>query len=144
MRALLRLCDALRHRGRERRWAADLATGRRGEDLAHRFLQQQGYIVVARNYRTRGGSGEVDLIAWEGDTLVFVEVKTRRSDEFGSPERAVDHDKRRKLIRAAGDYVRKAGTPWERVRFDVISVVLSAPPAITHIRDAFRPRPALY
>lgn len=144
MRLLLRLCDELRHRVRRRAWAPDLATGRRGEDLAHRFLQKQGYTVVARNYRTRSGFGEVDLIAWEGDTLVFVEVKTRHSGEFGTPERAVDHEKRQKVIRAAGEYVRKAGTPWERVRFDVVSVLLSTPPAITHRRDAFRPRPALY
>jgi putative endonuclease len=144
MRVLLRLCDELRHRVRRRQWAPELATGRRGEDLAHRFLQKQGYTVAARNYRTPSGSGEIDLVAWDGDTLVFVEVKTRHREEFGAPERAVDYDKRKALVRAAGHYARKAGVRWEQVRFDIVSVVLSARPEITHRKDAFRPRPSLY
>ncbi len=144
MRVLFRWCDELRHRARRRGWAADLTTGRRGEDLAHRFLQKQGYTVAARNYRTRSGSGEIDLVAWDGDTLVFVEVKTRHSEEFGAPERAVDQHKRKALVRAAGEYARKAGVRWEQVRFDIVSVVLSARPEITHLKDAFRPRPSLY
>ena len=66
------------------------AWGARGEDLAHRFLQKLGYMVVARNWRAEDGSGELDLVAWDGASLVVVEVKTRASTEFGLPEEAVD------------------------------------------------------
>ena len=66
------------------------AWGARGEDLAHRFLQKLGYIVVARNWRAEDGSGELDLVAWDGPSLVVVEVKTRASTDFGLPEEAVD------------------------------------------------------
>ncbi|HOL73950.1 MAG TPA: YraN family protein, partial [Bryobacteraceae bacterium] len=86
---------------------------------------------------------EIDLVAWERDTLVFVEVKTRHSVEFGVPERNVDAEKRNALLRAARDYARRAGVPWERVRFDLVSVVLSDPPAFTHTRDAFKTGRAL-
>ena len=111
--------------------------GRVGEDLAHRYLRRQGCTIVARNYRTRSGSGEIDLVAWQGGTLVFVEVKTRDSQEFGAPDRAVDADKERHLRTAARDYARRAGVEWERTRFDVVSVVLN-PRRIEWIRDAFR------
>jgi putative endonuclease len=111
--------------------------GRIGEDLAHRYLRRQGCTIVARNYRTRSGSGEIDLVAWQGETLVFVEVKTRDSAEFGTPDRAVDADKERHLRTAASDYARRAGVEWERIRFDVVSVVLN-PRRIEWIRDAFR------
>src|SRR5450432_3006906 len=59
-----------------------------GEDLAHRFLRRQGYTVVARNYRSGSGAGEIDIVAFDKQDLVFIEVKTRASDEFGSPDRA--------------------------------------------------------
>lgn len=129
--------DWLRHRARLRAWTPDRAWGRRGEDLAHRYLRRRGYVVVARNYRTRSGSGEVDLIAWDGETLAFVEVKTRRTAEFGTPDRAVDAEKRRKLIVAALDYCRRSGAPWERSRFDVVTVVIEPNTAISLIPDAF-------
>ena len=112
--------------------AAGLRTwlsGRRGEDLAHRFLRRPGYVIVARNYRLPTADGEADLIAWDGDTLVIVEVKARRSDEFGPPERAIGDDKRAHLRRVARAYARKTDTPWERVRCDVVTVILSAPSA---------------
>ncbi len=130
-----RLADGLRHRARSRVWTPDLATGRRGEDLAHRFLQRRGFTIVARNYRTRAGSGEVDLIGWDRDTLVFVEVKSRHSVEFGAPERAIGQEKERRMMRAAGDFVRHSGIPWDRVRFDTVGVLLGDPPRIDHHRD---------
>ncbi|MBI1897177.1 MAG: YraN family protein [Acidobacteria bacterium] len=129
--------DALRHRVRLRRWPAGHAWGRRGEDLAHRYLEEHGLTVVARNYRARSSGGEVDLIAWEGPTLVFVEVKTRATDAFGPPEEAVDREKRRHLVRAAGEYVRRRNVPWESVRFDVVSVVYDERTSIQHRRAAF-------
>ena len=117
-----------------------MATGRRGEDLAHRFLRKRGYRVVARNYRPPSGAGEIDLVAWDGPTLVFVEVKTRATEEFGTPDRAVDSDKETYLDRAARDYARRAGVPFDRVRFDLVNVIDGNPPAVSVIRDAFHVR----
>ena len=134
---LYRLADRLRDRARRRQWTADQATGRRGEDLAHRHLRAQGYTVIARNYRTPTGSGEIDVIARHGETLVFVEVKARQTAEFGTPDRAVDEEKRRRLMRAARDYAHRTDTPWDRVRFDIVSVLFS-PPSIEHLVDVSR------
>jgi putative endonuclease len=125
---LLEFFDILRHRLRCRNWDPGLARGRRGEDMAHRYLQSRGYLVVARNYRMSSGEAEADLIAWEGETLVIVEVKTRGNDEFGPPERAVGEAKLAHLRRAGRAYARKTETPWERVRIDLVTVVLSDPP----------------
>jgi putative endonuclease len=111
--------------------------GRIGEDLAHRYLRSKGCTVVARNYRTLSGSGEIDLVAWDGSKLVFVEVKTRSSAEFGLPESAVDAEKRDRVQRAARDYARRAEIPWDVTRFDIVSIVLDRPPRIEWLRDAF-------
>jgi putative endonuclease len=113
-----------------------MALGRRGEDLAHRYLRRNGFIIVARNYRLSSGDAEVDLIAWDGDTLVFVEVKSRETADFGPPERAIGEEKRRHMLRVAREYARKTNTPWERIRFDVVSVVMTKPPSIELYRDA--------
>jgi putative endonuclease len=112
--------------------------GRRGEDLAHRFLRRQGFTIVARNYRLGSGDAEADLIAWEGDTLAIVEVKSRNSGAYGPPERAIGEEKRRHLLRVARAYSRKLELPWERIRFDVVTVILSDPPEITLYRSALR------
>ena len=133
---ILEFSDWLRHVARKRRWTSTLALGRRGEDLAHRYLRAQGFTIVARNYRLASGDAEADLIAWEGETLVFVEVKTRESANFGPPERAIGEDKHRHLMRIAREYTRKTRTPWSRVRFDVVSVVLASPPGIVLFRNA--------
>lgn len=139
---LYRAADALRRR----RLADD--HGRVGEDLAHRYLRKRGCTVVARRYRPRSGGGEIDLVAWHGGTLVFVEVKTRATAEFGAPERAVDAEKQGYLTRAGRDYARRAGVEWGKVRFDIVSIVLGRPPRIEWIRGAFRPSahgtPALF
>jgi putative endonuclease len=128
---LYRVADALRRRslGKDH--------GRMGEDLAHRYLRDHGCTVVARNYRTRSGSGEIDLVAWHGDTLVFVEVKTRATAEFGEPDRAVDAEKRKNLHHAAIDYARRANVEWTKTRFDIVSIVLGRPIRIDWIREAF-------
>lgn len=132
---LYRFADELRDRARRRLWSQDQATGRRGEDIAHRFLQRTGMTIVARNYRTATGSGEIDLIGWDRETLVFIEVKTRTTDEYGDPDRAIGIEKKQKLLRAARDYARRADAPWERVRFDVVNVLLASPPRVTHFKD---------
>jgi putative endonuclease len=128
---IYRAADALR-----RRSLSD-NHGRLGEDLAHRYLRDRGCTVVARNYRPPSGRGEIDLVVWHGEKLVFVEVKTRDSAEFGEPERAVDADKQLHLTRAARDYARRAGVEWQQVRFDVVGVILS-PRRIEWLRDAFQ------
>jgi putative endonuclease len=120
---------------RRRRYAQD--HGRIGEDLAHRFLRARGCTVVARNYRTLSGSGEIDLVAWDGRKLAFIEVKTRGSREFGPPESAVDTEKREHVQQAARDYARRAEIPWRDTRFDIVSIVLDSPPRIEWLRDAF-------
>jgi putative endonuclease len=140
---LLQLADKARHRARMRLWAPSQASGRRGEDLAHRFLQRLGFSIVARNFRSRSGSGEIDLIAWDGDTLVFAEVKSLSSDTYSAPDRAIDRLKQELVVRTAIDYVRRSAAPWNRVRFDTINVLLDHPPRILLRRDAFPPPAAL-
>jgi len=81
---------------------------------------------------------EIDLVAWHGETLVFVEVKARATEDFGTPDRAVDTTKQTYLIRAGRDYARRAGVPWDRTRFDIVGIVLSRPPRIDWQQDAFR------
>ena len=132
MGLLYRAADVLR-----RRTLRD-NTGRTGEDLAHRYLRARGCTVVARNYRTRSGSGEIDIIARHDDMVVFVEVKTRSTSDFGEPERAVDVQKREKIRRAAQDYLRRVELEWKQARFDIVSIVLAKPVRIDWIRDAFR------
>jgi putative endonuclease len=135
MMALRKFADRARYRARLRNGSATAALGAYGEDLAHRYLQSCGLTVVARNYRMTGGGAETDIVAREGEALVFVEVKTRTSDEFGAPDRAVGIEKQRHMVRAALDYARRAGIDWQQIRFDIVSVVAGDPPAITHLRD---------
>jgi putative endonuclease len=132
IRLLYRAADALRRRSHRN------DHGRVGEDYAHRYLRGRGCTIVARNYRTRSGSGEIDIVAWDGETLAFVEVKTRASAEFGEPESAVDHEKQIKLRIAASNYSRRAGVDWSRTRFDIVSIVLKPRLRIEWLRDAFR------
>src|SRR5438874_9584441 len=110
MGLLYRAADAIR-----RRRLGD-NHGRMGEDLAHRHLRRNGCTVVARNYRTLSGSGEIDLVAWDGERLAIVEVKTRSRTDFGTPDSAVDAEKRDRVMRAARDYARRADIPWEKIR----------------------------
>ena len=137
MRPLWILSDWLRHKALLRRGNAAHAWGSRGEDLAHRFLQKLGYIVVARNWHAEDGSGELDLVAWDGPALVIVEVKTRASADFGLPEEAVDLEKRQHLIRTAARYAREADISIPMLRFDIVSVLVEGRPVIDHIRNAF-------
>jgi putative endonuclease len=131
IRLLYRAADALRRRSLHHNH------GRMGEDYAHRYLRSRGCTVVARNYRTRSGSGEIDLVVWHGATLAFVEVKTRASTEFGDPESAVDTAKQARLQLAARDYARRAAVDWAKTRFDIVTVVLERPVRIDWLRDAF-------
>ena len=111
--------------------------GQRGERLAERFLRRQGYVIVERAHRA--GGGELDLVAVDGRTVVFVEVKTRRSDRRGDPAEAVDRDKRRRVTRAALAYLKRHELLEYPCRFDVVAIVWPADgkPQLTHYRDAF-------
>ena len=106
--------------------------GRRGEELAARFLEQKGYRLVAANFtvpvgRNRRGAQvftEIDVIAYNGETLCFIEVKTRSSDEFASPESAVNLRKQRQIIRAARVYRQFFGVREMPFRYDVVAIVM--------------------
>jgi putative endonuclease len=136
--------DWLRHTAQRNRMTPERSLGRRGEDIAHRFLQKNGYTVVARNYRTPSGGNEVDLIAWQKQHLVFVEVKTRQAESVSAPERAVTPEKQRRIVRAAMDYTRRAKVEWGWVRFDVVAITDSRPPLIELFVDAFGAEHSLY
>lgn len=125
-----------RHARQARILAPHDALGRKGEDLAHRYLQRAGFSVLARNYRPSEGEAEVDIVARDGDTVVFVEVKSRASADFGTPDRAIDPEKERHIKAAARSYIKRAGLE-DPVRFDIISVVFTNPPSIVHHQDAF-------
>jgi putative endonuclease len=133
-----------------RELAPHLALGARGERLAADLLERAGYRLVAANFRLPVGrnlrgavvNAEIDLVAYDGATLCFVEVKTRRSDEFAAPEANVDLRKQRQITRAARVYRRTFGLTNEPHRYDVVALVLPpdgarepAPPRAELLRD---------
>ncbi len=95
--------------------------GNAGEDIVCRYLRDKGYIIVARNYKTR--LGEIDIIAESRDTLVFVEVKTRKNSLYSSPREAVNLSKQHKIIAAASVYLERSNSPLN-IRFDVAEVII--------------------
>ena len=101
--------------------APHLLQGRRGERLACRYLLRQGFDILARRHRTR--SGELDIVAFEGDTLVFLEVKTRKSRQFGEPWEFVDWRKQQILRRAAEEFIADYDLGQYAYRFDIVSVL---------------------
>ena len=114
------------------------ALGADGERLAARYLQQRGYRILARGHRQR--LGELDLIALDGSTLVFVEVKTWRRGDAGDPSEAVDARKQERLTRAALIYLKRRRLLEHPARFDVVSIVWverDAQPQIRHFVNAF-------
>ncbi len=113
-------------------------TGKRGEELAFLFLTEKGWTIIERNWRH--GRAEVDLIARDGDILVFVEVKTSRSDRFGPPEAWVSARKMKLISRAAIAYMEEVGHRDE-IRFDVVAVHLPyrGQAEIRYLPDAFFP-----
>jgi len=114
-----------------------ITLGKKGEDLAVSHLKKQGIKVILRNYRQK--SGEIDIIARDGDFLVFVEVKTRRSLAFGSPFEAVTHKKQAQITRVAMEYISRNNISLQACRFDVVSIVMSQARTvqIEHQKNAF-------
>lgn len=114
--------------------------GDKGERAAARFLRRQGYRIVSRQWL--GRYGEFDLIALDGTTIVFVEVKTRRNAALGHPAEAVHRDKQIRMTRQALAYLKRRRLLERRARFDVVSVVWpegAKEPQIRHYLNAFEP-----
>lgn len=108
--------------------------GRRGEEMAVRFLKEKGLTLATKNYRHR--RGEIDLVMRDRNTLVFVEVKLRRNANFGHPETFVDHAQAERIAEAADQYVHETG--WEgNIRFDIVAITTQPQTTIEHFEDAF-------
>ncbi len=110
--------------------------GPRGENVAAKFLRNQGFKILLRNFRC--GVGEIDIIARDGKTIVFVEVKTRTDDD-PTPEEQVNNIKRHQITKAARFYLGRYGVPQPPARFDVVAIVWPSgrEPQIRHTPDAF-------
>jgi putative endonuclease len=115
-----------------------LRRGARGEKLAAQFLRGHLYKILYRNFRDRTG-GEIDIVCRDGDTLVFVEVKTRGSEEFGRPVEAVDRQKQLRISKGGLAWLRMLDNPDIVFRFDVVEVLLpnEGEPRLELIQDAF-------
>jgi len=116
-----------------------LLAGEWGEAQAERALRQKGYRILGKRVRL-GRRDEIDLVARDGEVLVFIEVKTRRSEKFGRPAAAVDRHKRHTLSRAAVRYLERLRHPRTCFRFDVVEVIGAIdgnPPVVRHIQNAF-------
>lgn len=111
--------------------------GKKGEQIAVDFLTQKHYTILERDWRS--GHRDLDIIAWYENTLVIVEVKTRRDDRFGNPEEALTNRKIRSIIESTDAYLRCKDLHCQ-VRFDFISIIGNKEPfRITHFEDAFQP-----
>lgn len=119
---LIHSADLLAARvGRTPETPAHLAVGIKGEEAAFFYLRRLGFTIVARRWHSYRQAGDLDLIAWEGNTLCFVEVKTRTSREIAAAEAAVDEHKRKVLRRIARHYMRHVD-PGTATRFDILSI----------------------
>ena len=107
--------------------------GKKYEDRACEYLKEAGFSLVERGYMT--SVGEIDIIAYEGKTLVFIEVKGRASEKFGSPLEAINKSKRIKIIKTALCFIKRKNLRPEEIRFDAIGISRGG---IEHIRDAFQ------
>ena len=113
------------------------ALGRRGEELAVKHLKRKGYRIICRGFRS--GRGEIDIIAMDGCTLVFAEVKTRRDRRFGGPEEQVSRAKQSQIQKTALRFLLTKKVSFSGCRFDVIGIVFGeqAKPEISHFENAF-------
>lgn len=115
-----------------------------GEDLARRWIWTRGMKVLFRQFKAKGG-GEVDIVVRDGEVLVFCEVKTRTSTQFGRPADAVDREKQQLITRGANAWIQELGFLPLLFRFDILEVILSDGeiPVINHIPNAFQSAPRL-
>lgn len=114
-----------------------IQTGQSGEEAACAYLAKLGYRIVGRNIKFK--NGEIDIVAWEGRTLCFVEVKTRSSEDYGSPFEAVSYFKQRKLSRLALTYLKFNRLLETTARFDVVAILKTpdGQPQIDLVKNAF-------
>jgi putative endonuclease len=124
---------------------AHLQLGRQGEAAAERFLKKQSFKILYRNFKTRS-RGEIDLVCRDRkeQVLVFVEVKTRTNELFGTPSEAVNWRKRASIVRAAKEWLRLLDLPDVPFRFDIVEVVTEPQPQIRLIRGAFAMEEEIY
>ena len=125
---------------KRRGFGAAQRLGRSGERVAARYLRRRGFYIIAE--RVCSAWGEIDLVAIQGRTVVFIEVKTRRSDAYGQPEEAVTREKQRRLTLLALAFLRQHNLLDCKARFDVVSVLWPPQtwcPQVHHIQDAFQP-----
>ena len=117
--------------------ARHLLEGRRGERIACRHLMRHGFDVLARRFQ--GRFGEIDIIAFDRDVIVFVEVKTRASREYGDPWEFVDWEKQQHFRRAAEEFIARFALGQYAYRFDIVAVVAAGTPReeVAHYRNAF-------
>jgi putative endonuclease len=116
---------------------AKLLLGRKGEDLAARYLESKGLVVLSRNWRCR--EGELDLVATDGRRLIVCEVKTRTSNDYGTPTEAVTDEKSDRIRRLARRWLTSYQVGWCELRFDIVSVLWppGETPRIRHLTGAF-------
>ena len=122
-------------------WTTPLPLGTRGENAAAKFLRQKKYHIIAMQQRDHR-LGEIDLIAVDGRTVVFVEVKTRATQHSGNPSEAVDREKQERMQRVALKWLRRKELLNNAARFDVVAVTWpdpKKPPVIQHFENAFEP-----
>lgn len=122
------------------RFQHEISLGERGEDAAARTLRRAGYHILARHHDSP--LGEIDIIAVDGRTIVFVEVKTRTTADAGLPADAIDKRKQRRMTQSALAYLKRHGLLAYAARFDVVSVLWpegARRPTIEHIHNAFEP-----
>lgn len=111
--------------------------GKLGEEIAVKFLSGKGYKILERNFRY--GHGEIDIIAMDGEVLVFVEVRTKFSDKFGMPEDSVTLRKRKQLKKIASAFLETHDVNFSECRFDFIGIMFkNRKPQINHIENAFQ------
>ncbi len=111
--------------------------GREGELIACRYLEAKGYKILARGFRYQ--HWEIDIVALDGETLVFIEVKTRHHGRFGFPEEAVNTAKQARIRASASGWLASQAHKFQDCRFDILSITyqLGGPPEIVHLQDAF-------
>src|SRR5256885_12365026 len=125
VRSIAALSSRWRNRfSRSKELPEHLRRGARGEKLAGKFLRSQGYKILYRNFRDRTG-GEIDIVCRDGDTLVFVEVKTRADENFGRPIEAVDRQKQLRVSQGGPAWLRMLDKPHIGFRFDAVEGLLA-------------------
>ena len=112
--------------------------GNKGESLAEDYIKRKGYKIIQRNYRCR--LGEIDIIAKDDDTIVFIEVRTKQNENFGSPQGSVTSTKKSKISKTALSFIQEKNLSGYSYRFDFIAITFSqGKPNIEHIENAFMP-----